>query len=81
MKRCFLKLLISLITLFFAEINILAQNLVPNPGFEDSIGTLPCFWTNTGDGDNIETFLTGWFQPTNPTTDLFSNPSKQVTED
>jgi len=60
---------IKLLILFSLPIFLFAQNLVPNPSFEDTLSNIPCLYFGVGD---IDTISTSWTVPTNSSPDLFS---------
>lgn len=69
-----MKIIISLIGLISLE-SYFAQNLIPNPSFEDTIPD--CHyqrWVNPGT-PNVN-MATGWFQPSIGTPDLFAESSR-----
>lgn len=65
MKTTTFILLISLFLLFGKQ-NSLAQNLVPNPSFEDTINSCPSWWSQTNTCKN-------WYSPIGTTPDYFNS--------
>jgi gliding motility-associated-like protein len=63
--RCFLYFLVFIPASFLK-----AQNLVPNPGFED-LKTTPSCWTSGSKAD-FEAVAQNWFLPNDGTTDILS---------
>ena len=67
-----MKSIFIIILLLFVLFQSSAQNLVPNPSFED---TVQCPWTDSGIGYG---YAANWFQPTPGSSDLFHTCSWSV---
>jgi gliding motility-associated-like protein len=64
-----LKIVVALFIFYLGLIHhTFAQNLVPNPSFEE-IDSIPCKWAARGE---FNVFFKDWFQPTRGTTDVYS---------